>query len=513
MYLIHHFLEKSADASPNREAVVHGTSRFSYSDVEKNANRIANWLLESGLNRGDRIALLLRNSVEYIISYFGVLKAGGAVVPLNTGISADETGEILIDCAAGVLITETHFSKLVEQMLSDSSTPCHTVALSGKRHKFKQKANIKHCNLEDILRDFSADRPDLSIIDQDLSSIIYTSGSTGKPKGAMLTHLNVVANTRSIVSYLELTQNDRCLVVLPFYYVYGKSLLNTHFAASGTVIIDNRFAFPNAVLKTMDEEKATGLSGVPSTYTILVNKSALGKMEFPYLRYLTQAGGHMPTVIKERLIDIFPDKQIFIMYGATEASARLSYLDPNELPEKINSIGKSIPNVELKILMQDGTEADIKEEGEIVARGSNIMKGYWNDRKETEKVLKGGWYYTGDLGKKDKNGYVYITGRKRDMIKVGIHKVSAIEIEEVLYRYPGIQEAAVIGVPDDILGESLRAVIVPQVTENLKESTIIQFCKEELPGYKVPSEIVFSKSLPKNEAGKILKKKLLERFI
>ena len=508
-YLIHHFLEKSADVYPDQEAVVHGKSRFSYSEIEEDSNRVANWLLWLGLKRGGRIALLLRNSVEYIISYYGVLKAGGIVVPLNTGLSADETIEILVDCSADVLITESHFSKIVEQILSEPSVTCNTTTIIGKWHKLKQKDNMQHYHFEDILSNHSADRPNLPIIDQDLSSIIYTSGSTGKPKGATLSHLNIVANTRSIVSYLELTENDRCMVVLPLYYVYGKSLLNTHFAASGTVIIDNRFVFPNAVLKTMAEEKATGLAGVPSTYTILVNKSAMAKTDFPDLRYLTQAGGHMPAVIKERLIDIFPDKPIFIMYGATEASARLSYLDPKELLEKLNSIGKAIPNVELTILRKDTAEADIEEDGEIAARGANIMKGYWNDPEETKKVLKNGWYYTGDIGKKDSDGFFFITGRKRDMIKVGTHKISAIEVEEILYRHPEVQEAAVIGVPDEVLGESLKAVIVKKANASLELREIIQFCKEELPIYKIPSEIVFIKSLPKNETGKILKQKLL----
>ena len=247
------------------------------------------------------------------------------------------------------------------------------VATTYDNNTFSGNENADCADLCGIYSSYSAKRPQVQLIDKDLSSIIYTSGSTGKPKGVMLTHLNIVANTRSIVSYLGLATNDRCMVVLPFYYVYGKSLLNTHFAVSATVIIDNRFAFPNAVLKNMIGEKVTGFAGVPSTYSILLNKSSLAKMNFADLRYLTQAGGHMPASIKKRLVEIFPDQDIYIMYGATEASARLSYLDPKALPNKINSIGKAIANVELRVLGQNGGEATTGEGGEIVAKGSNLM--------------------------------------------------------------------------------------------------------------------------------------------
>ncbi len=511
-YLIHHFLERSVDSSPDKEASVHGSHRFTYLDIEKRANMLANWLLASGVGKGDRVAVLLRNSVEYICSYYAILKAGGVIVPLNTGLEAREMLQMLTDCSAQILISENHFAKAIAETYASGSNPCKLLAMTNGNNAIEGNIDGEYVRFSDIYTSYSIDRPHVHLIDQDLSSILYTSGSTGRPKGVMLTHLNIVANTMSIVSYLQLTADDRCMVVLPFYYVYGKSLLNTHFAVSGTVIIDNRFAFPNAVLKNMIEEKATGFAGVPSTYTILVNRSSVAKLNFPDLRYITQAGGHMPAKIKEILLKIFWDNKIFIMYGATEASARLSYLGPGELPGKINSIGKAIPNVEIKIFTKDGIEARCGEEGEIVARGSNIMLGYWNNPEETEKVLKDHWYYTGDLAVSDEDGFFYVTGRKRDMIKIGTYKVSAYEIEEVLYRYPEIHEVAVIGVPDYVLGEAMKAIVVPNMKVNLEAKDIIQFCADSLPAYKLPKEIIFSESLPKNEAGKILKQKLVELY-
>lgn len=504
-YLIHHFLENSADQKPDSEAVVHGKNRFSYREVEHMANKIANWLITQGIRKGQRIALLLRNSVSYIASYYGILKAGGVVVPLNTGLEADELKAMLVDCSPEIFISENHFSDTIQNIFSEKELYIRWLVMIEEQ---ECAAPCEKISLTEIYQNNSGTRPVLKIIDQDLSSLIYTSGSTGKPKGAVLTHLNVVSNTKSISSYLELTHTDRCMVILPFYYVYGKTLLNTHFLVSGTVVIDNRFTFPNIILNTMLQERATGFAGVPSTFSILLNRSILKKMTFPDLRYITQAGGHMPLEVKDELLSHFFDKKIYIMYGATEASARLSYLEPEYLPMKKNSIGKAIPNVEIKVMKEDGKETVAYEIGEIAARGSNIMRGYWNKPDETSKVLKNGWYYTGDLGYADEEGFLFVTGRKRDMIKVGIYKVSALEIEEVLYKFPGLHEAAVIGIPDEVLGEALAAFVVMSHPEN--ESDIISFCEKRLPQYKVPRKIVFTDTLPKNESGKIMKQKLLE---
>jgi len=509
-YLVHHFLEKSADSNPDKEALLDGDVRLTYWEIELKANKVANWLLESGVRKGDRVALLLRNSGEYVSCYYGIQKAGGIVVPLNTGLGLKELKEILEDCSSEVLITENHFLKKIDQ--TPKAEPFNIRVLANVYEDYSPRiiSGGQYFNFREIHSRYPEMRPGLPIVDCDLSSIIYTSGSTGRPKGATLTHGNIVANTRSITSYLRLTGKDRCMVILPFYYVYGKSLLNTHFRVSGTVIIDNRFAFPNAVLQRMREEKATGFAGVPSTFSILVNNSSMRSMEFPDLRYITQAGGHMSAAIKKELMKILPDKEIFIMYGATEASARLTYLDPKDLSRKIDSIGKAIPNTELRILAESGREAEPGEEGEIVARGSNIMQGYWNDPVETDKVIKDGWYHTGDLGYRDEEGFFFMRGRKREMVKVGIHKVSTIEIEDVLYQHPSVFEAAVVGIPDQNLGEALKAFIVLKEGCNTGEREFIEFCEERLPKYKIPKKIVFISDLPKNESGKIQKRGLME---
>lgn len=509
--LIHHFLENSANVYPEKEAVVHGNDTYTYTHIEDMSNKVANSLLDCGIQKGDRCAILLRNSISYIISYYGLLKAGAIVVPLNTGMDGEEINTMLIDCTPKVLITEAFFSEILNNIFNNKSSFTHLLLTDNSKNLTTGDIHDV-LYLSQILNECSAQKPSERVVDSDIASIIYTSGSTGKPKGVVLSHHNIVSNTKSIVSYLNLNKEDRIMVILPFYYVYGKSLLNTHFCVSGAVVIDNRFTYPNVVLKSMIDKEVTGFSGVPSTFSILLNKSNIRKIKLPGLRYLTQAGGHMPESVKEELIEIFPDKDLYIMYGATEASARLSYLEPRRLREKISSIGKAIPGVELKIVKKDGSESKVGEEGEIIARGSNIMLGYWNDSDETKKVLKEGWYYTGDLATYDEEDYLHITGRKKDMVKVGKHKVSAKEVEEVLYRHEEIHETAVIGVEDDVLGEALMAYIVPNSGSGIKPEGIISFCESLLPEYKIPKKIIFLKELPKNESGKILKQKLVELY-
>jgi acyl-CoA synthetase (AMP-forming)/AMP-acid ligase II len=301
------------------------------------------------------------------------------------------------------------------------------------------------------------------------------------------------------------------MVVLPFYYIYGKSLLNTHFYQGGSVVLDNRFAFPNVILETMQKMQATGFSGVPSTFMILLNKSTVKEHTFKDLRYITQAGGAMAPKIQQEVAKTFAPAKLFIMYGATEASARLTYLDPNWLERKWGSIGKSIPNVDVFIGDDDGNEKKQGETGEILARGANLMQGYWNDPVETATAIKNGYYYTGDLGVMDEDGFLFVVGRKKDMIKVGGERISAKEIEEKILEINEIHEVAIIGVDDANLGEAIKAFIVPRDLDKTDLDNIKKQLFKKLPPIKQPKYWEIMKKLPKNESGKILKTKLKQK--
>jgi acyl-CoA synthetase (AMP-forming)/AMP-acid ligase II len=349
-------------------------------------------------------------------------------------------------------------------------------------------------------------------VDIDLAAIIYTSGSTGEPRGVMLSHRNFVANARSIVHYLGLTDSDRAMSILPFYYVYGLSVLHSHLAVGGSVVIDNRFTFPNVVLEAMRQHRVTGFAGVPSTFALLLHRSALESISLPDLRYVTQAGGAMSPARVVEWLERGPQVPFFVMYGATEAAARLTYLDPVRLREKLGSIGTPIPNVEIVVVKSDGSIAGVGEVGELVARGANIASGYWNDAAETREKFGPLGYRTGDLGYADADGYLYLVGRVHDMLKVGAHRVGAKEIEDVLAEFPGLHEAAVVGAPDDLMGEVPVAFVSltgELSADDATKEALLAFCRSRLPGHKVPARILFRRELPKLGAvGKIDKARL-----
>ncbi|KAA3661780.1 MAG: AMP-dependent synthetase [Calditrichaeota bacterium] len=508
--LIHHFLEHHAQTLPEHIACIQVDGEINYRELDKKANQYANALIQMGVQKSDRVALYLDNSIDYIAAYYGILKIGATTVAVYNTATERTLHYIFNDCQVKAVITQKPATKIFAQ-LNGQIPDLHSVVAIGKGDVDEGlKRNV--CT-ENELIEMPDIKPEREVDEQDIASIIYTSGSTGDPRGAVLTHKNIVTNTRSIVKYLKLTKDDRVLVILPFPYVYGASLLNTHFSVGGSVVLENRFLFPNVALKTMQETQATGFSGVPSTYAILLHKTSVRDKEFPHLRYITQAGGAMAPQLIREVMEVFAQQKVFIMYGATEASARLSYLDPDVLPQKVGSIGKAIPDVELRILRDDGSEADVGETGEIVARGDNIMQGYWNAPEETANVLDELGFHTGDLGRRDEDGYLYVVGRKRDMIKSGANRVSAKEVEEVLCEYPEILEAAVIGVADEILGEAIDAFVVAKNGDGIVEKDVMAFCREKMPEFKVPRKVVVEKLLPKNASGKLMKEELRKRYL
>jgi len=509
--LIHRYLEESSHRFPQAPAVFAQGKWYTYTEIETAANRLAHLLISKGIHRGDRVALMLENSFAYIVTYYGILKAGAVTVALNTESLGKEIQYMLDDCGVSVLITQHKFLPRIQSIASSPAQLTQVFIWNARSTTtVLSESAVPSILLPEAFQSEPAAPPGIFMDTDAVASIVYTSGSTGKSRGVTLTHRNITANTESIVSYLHLTAADRIMVVLPFFYIYGKSLLNTHFAVGGSVVIDNRFLYPNVILKTMQEQQATGFAGVPSTFGILLNRSMLTSLPFPCLRYVTQAGGAMAPTLQKETAAAFSPAKLYIMYGATEASARLSYLDPKDLPQKWGSIGKAIPGVELFVADSKGNPLPPGEEGELVARGTNIMRGYWNQPEETAEILKNGLYYTGDIGVTDDENFLYVIGRKRDMIKVGGNRVGAKEIEDALYEHPDIIEAAVTGQSDKILGESIKAFIVLKsgLGDESRKSEIRSFLVSRLAPYKIPQTISFRYALPKNESGKIQKLKL-----
>ncbi|HEX2956678.1 MAG TPA: class I adenylate-forming enzyme family protein [Chitinispirillaceae bacterium] len=503
--LVHQFLEKSAARFPGKNAVWYKEQWMTYQEINSRSNSLAAFLVNRGIRRGDRVAILLENSFDYIISYFGILKAGAVVVALNTDTVLSTVHHLLNDCQAIAIMHSKKYAKMVNNSLL-LGTFIHLV-INSESTQYENIDNIEITDLQAIYAD-NVPFAGVRIISVDLAAIVYTSGSTGKPKGVMLTHQNIHDNTVSIATYLEMTDIDRMMVVLPFYYIYGNSLLTTHFYAGGSLVIDNGFMYPDTVLATMQNLSVTGFAGVPSTFMILLQHSAIRNVKFETLRYVTQAGGHMAVPVQEDVVKTFAPAKLYVMYGATELSPRLTWLPPDRWNDKKGSIGIPIPNVDAFIADEHGNHLPPGTEGEIVARGSNVMSGYWNDPQGTANVLRNGLYYTGDIGREDEEGFLYVTGRSSDLLKIGGNRVSTREIEDALLQIEGIIEAAVIGLSDPVLGDAAKAFIVSQSYNSNTISELRTALSNYLPIYKMPKLFEFCSSLPKNEAGKVLKKEL-----
>lgn len=484
--LLHEYLTSSALRHPGKPAVIQGKRRVSYGNLLRKSGLFAGILRDAGLARGERVAIVLENSPEYVVACFGVLMAGGVAVPLGQQITGRRLEAILNDCRPSVLVAPRlrveSFAGIPEVR------DLRTVIPMERMGEGNGPAGNPSC---------------AGLSGNDLALLLYTSGTTGEPKGVMLTHRNLTANAESIVGYLRLSDSDKVMVVLPFHYSYGNSLLTTHLMVGGTLVLENRFVFPNLVLDKIREEQVTGFAGVPSTFAILLNRSNLRNSAFPTLRYVTQAGGAMSPGLARDLRGALPGTDVYIMYGQTEATARLTYLDPSELIRKAGSIGKAIPGVRITLRKKDGAIASPGEVGEIVAEGENVMAGYWNNPDATRAVLKDGRLHTGDLAKADEEGFLYIVGRRSEMIKTGGHRVSPKEIEEVLSGMPGVQEAAVVGVPDEMLGQAIRAFVVREPGGAVSMKEVLKHCSENLEPFLVPHDVVFQDELPKSPTGKI----------
>lgn len=482
--LVDQFLH-TASSCENNTAIIQGEHETSYRQLKAKVLSAAHFLSTRNVQPGDRVCLLMENSADYVALYYAIWVKGAIAVALNTGLMQEDIENLCKHCGGKILVHDA-------------------------KHSFNSE-NISVFNSCEIAEtNLSLEIQTLPKL-EDTASIIYTSGTTGHPKGVTLTHRNLASNTDSIIQYLKLTAADRVMCILPFFYSYGNSLLHTHLSTGASLVLENSFMYPQKVLEKMQETQVTGFSGVPSTFTMLLDRSKLRETQIPSLRYVTQAGGGMSASDIEHFTSAWHNVDFIVMYGQTEASARLTYLPANMLTKKMGSAGKAIPDVEIIVRDEQGNRCPAGTQGEITAQGPNIMQGYWNDQAETEKAIQQGWLYTGDLGYQDEDGYVYIIGRNKEMIKTGAHRIAPREIEEKIRELPGVQEVAVAGIPDRILGQVIKAYIVrnTESPNSLEPREIMRHCKEKLASYKIPKKIEFVSALPKTASGKVQKHLLM----
>lgn len=500
------FLRSSSRRSPGKVAVVAGDREYTYAELDRQSDALARTLAAGGVRRGDRVIVFMDNCWEAIVAIFATLKVGAAFSPVNPSTKADKLAFMIANCRPSALVT---LGTLLTVTLRALEGPSSVGLVIATGRVGEPKLSQRLVSFDDAVGESAGAAPiPFPGIELDLAMLIYTSGSTGMPKGVMMTHQNINAAATSITTYLGSVPDDIILNVLPISFDYGLYQILMAVKVGATLVLEKSFAFPRAILARAEKVGATGLPLVPTMAALLLQMKDLTPGMLPKLRYITNTAAALPPAHIMRLRDLFPQAQLFSMYGLTECK-RCTYLPPHELDRRPGSVGIAIPGTEAWIVDDTGNRVGRETVGELVIRGPHVMKGYWENETATALVLRPGPFpwekvlYTGDLFRMDKDGFLYFVARKDDIIKSRGEKISPKEVETVLYALPGVREAAIIGVPDSILGASLKAIIALEPGASLTRNEVLKHCAAHLEDFMVPKSVEIRQELPKSDNGKI----------
>lgn len=523
--LLSELIGLAAERTPQAIALTNGASSLSYGDLSASVSQFSSGLMGLGVGRSERVAIYLEKRFETVIASFGAPAAGAVFVPVNPLLKPEQVAFILRDCNVRVLVTSPERLALMKDVLAECHDLRHVVVTESGSPSAPADASLTGplalVSWRDLLS--SASRSGHRVIDVDMAAILYTSGSTGKPKGVVLSHRNMVAGAKSVASYLENNAQDTLLAALPLSFDAGFSQLTTAFHVGARVVLLN-YLMPRDVLKTMECERVTGLTAVPPLYI------QLAQLEWPMainenLRYFANTGGRMPRETLTSLRQRVPKAKPFLMYGLTEAF-RSTYLPPDEVDRRPDSIGKAIPNAEILVLREDGTPCSPEEPGELVHRGALVGMGYWNDAEKTAeryKLLASDApgrqpglqlpeyaVFSGDTVRMDAEGFLYFIGRRDEMMKTSGYRVSPTEVEEILYATRLVGECVAFGVDHPTLGHAIHVIATPVgFTGAIDLNALMSECRARMPAYMVPAGIEAAVGpLPRNPNGKIDRKLL-----
>ncbi len=525
---IHDLTDQSATLTPDTSALIFKHHTLTYRALQSAIRHTAQLLQQSGLRRNDRVAVYLPKQFETLFAFFGTSLAGGVFVPINPLLKPHQVQYILKDCNVRFLISSNQRLTQLQEVLADC--PDLVSGISVDPLKFSGKVRMMQWDLMAATRqDPLTDDTPLPVLDSkqqhrtdtDMAAIFYTSGSTGNPKGVVLSHRNLLVGASSVAEYLENRSQDRILALLPLSFDYGFSQLTTAFSVGATCVLMD-YLLPQDVIKAIAQHSITGIAAVPPLWSQLV------KLEWPSdaaisVRYFTNSGGAMPQATLARLRQIFVNARPYLMYGLTEAF-RSTYLPPSEVDSRPASMGKAIPNAEILVVREDGSECAPHEPGELVHRGPLVSLGYWNAPEKTAQRFKPAparlaslpltelAVWSGDTVYKDEDGFLFFVGRKDDMIKSSGYRISPTEVEEAVYGSGQVTEAAAIGLPHPELGQAVVIFATRNPVTSEDEISLLNICKKQLPNYMVPHKIVFLESLPHNPNGKINRRELQETY-
>lgn len=513
-YLCESLINSARLHSDKTAVVIEGVS-YSYAGLLKSAQQMAHGLISRGLQRGDRVAIYMDNTWPCIVGIYAATFVGGVFLVINPQTKSDKLEYIIKDCGARILLSDAHLENQLIEALSNLDDIEHLICSGddGVVNKLCNQFGEVVESFENVLKSSSLLEEHVNVTPADLAALIYTSGSTGNPKGVMHSHLSMTFALGSLIEYLRLTEEQVILNVLPFAFDYGlyQLLMSIHLGA--TLVLERSFTYPAVVFNRIHEYSITAFPGVPTIFSMLLSAHRRKPIYFPSITRVTNTAAALPAEYISSLKEIFPNALVYKMYGLTECK-RVSYLEPEQLERKAKSVGKAIPGTEAYILKEDGMPAKPGETGILYVRGPHIMMGYWNQLDMSAHMLKPGKIpgervlCTQDWFHMDDEGFLYFEGRNDDIIKTRGEKVSPVEVENVLHGIDGINEAAVVGVHDDVLGQAIRAYVSIESDSKLTDKMIRKLCMAKLENFMVPQDVIIVDELPKTATGKISKKTL-----
>ncbi len=506
-FTLAHMLRNAVEREPQHVAIVDGGRNYSYEELWEAVSRLSSTLREEGVRRGDRVGIYLDKSWDVVVAIFATARAGAAFVVMNPLLKESQVRHIMMNCGIRILIGEG-------QRVAGMSLPDVEVTFTRGSGELRLPWSGRVRSFAEAMQGPQATDSSIPCTELDLASIIYTSGSTGLPKGIMLTQRNLVAGAQIVSSYLENSSRDRVLSLLPFSFDYGLNQLTTMIRVGGTLVLQ-RSHLTGDILESLRSQRVTGLAGVPSLWVLLLQaRRSIEQAPLCDLRYLTNSGGTIPTTHFEALRRLFPQTKLYLMYGLTEAF-RSAYLPPAEVERGPTCIGRAIPDTDLWVVNADGEECKAGETGELIHRGPTVALGYWGDAEKTERVFRPNPFalkgtesrdivaFSGDLVRRDAEGYLYFVGRRDELIKTQGYRVSPQEVEDLLCSAPQVWEAAAFGQADDLLGQRIVAVVSLKNGTASGPGEIHHWCAQRAPHYLVPRDIHILPELPKTPTGKI----------